>query len=321
MDGFLARIGLGCGRLGGGAAEANSRRLLAAAVECGIQYFDTAPSYGGGASERILGRGLRGLRNNVRLCTKVGLPRSTPNALAELRTLVLSKIRLVLPEAAVGGLNRIRRAQVQKAAKPGNYGNFDPAFIRASVQQSLQELETDHLDCLMLHEPRVSDPEPETADALRELVSAGTVLRLGAATGAQLEFLPKFGDVAQFEIGPAVFGGSETRILIGHGLLRGLSAEVFEQCTRESGILDAIPALTGYLSEPLGVSALLLNAVLFGTELERVLLSTSSPKRLQRFMSTARGIYSEIESGGVDGKAAVFGEILRQYFTRKAEAA
>jgi predicted component of type VI protein secretion system len=321
MDGFSERIGLGCGRLGGGVAESNSRRLVAAAVECGIRYFDTSPSYGGGESERILGRALRDLRGQVQLCTKVGLERSAPNAAAALRTAVLSKIRLVLPEAAVRGLNRMRREQAQRRAAPGNYGNFDPSFVRASLQRSLQELETDYVDCLMLHEPRMSDPDEETLSALRELASTGTALRLGVATGAELDRLPRFGDVAQFKIGSALPSGIESRILIGHGLLRGLFPEKLEACARESGIFYSIPALNGCVAEPLGPSALLLNAALYGARLERVLISTTSPKRLKGFMAAAGRIFAEIESRGIADCEARFADILRRYFARNAEAA
>ena len=56
------RLGFGCGRLRAGLEERNSRRLIEAALERGIRYFDTAPSYGDGASERVLGLGLREVR-------------------------------------------------------------------------------------------------------------------------------------------------------------------------------------------------------------------------------------------------------------------
>jgi Aldo/keto reductase family len=318
MNDFLARVGLGCGRLSGGVAESNSRRVMAAAVQCGIRYFDTAPSYGGGASERIVGSGLRGLRNEVQLCTKVGLARSRPNAVAELRTLVLSKIRLVLPEGAVRRLNQIRGAQVQNVSHARGYGNFDVTFVRNSVQQSLQELQTDRLDCLMLHEPSMSDPNPELAGELRGWVRASTIMRLGVATGAQFGELPQFGDVAQFALGPAMFDAGVARLLIGHGLLRGLSPEIFQRCIDEAGILERIPGLRSCLLEPAGLSALLLNAVLFGTAIDRVLVSTTSPQRLQRFMSSASNMFEEIRARGNDDNSMLFAKVVRRYFTSKA---
>lgn len=317
MDGLLTRTGFGCGRLGGGLEERKSRRLLATAVACGIRYFDTAPSYGWGASERVLGQGLRDLRNDVQLCTKVGFARPQPNVRAVARAFMIAKIRVVLPEAVVARLNRARRAQVQKQTGGGGHGNFELASVRSSVQKSLQELQTDHLDCLMLHEPRLSDPDVDLRSVLRQWVADGTARRIGVATGMPIEFLPRFGDVAQFAVDRAVVRGDDGRALIGHGLLRGLEPEVFEHCVRESGILGRIPALTRYLSDPFGSSALLLNAVLFGTEVERVLISTTSPRRLQKFMSAAKEIYGDVHSRGGENDAALWRNVVARYFTEK----
>jgi len=313
MDAFAAHIGLGCGRLAGGPAESNSRRILSEALESGIRYFDTAPSYGGGASERLVASGLRGLRSEVQLCTKVGLARGTPNAVAGWRTMVLSKIRLAVPEAMLREVSQLRQNRVQKAVKPGSHGNFDVAFVHASVQQSLQELETDHLDCLLLHEPRLSDPVPELEALLQTWVSSGKIFRLGVATGSHFEDLPAFGGVAQFKIGATSPNGSPGRTLIGHGLLRGLSHSIFENCLRKSGITERIPELKRYLSEPVGASAILLNAVIYGTNIERVLVSTASPTRLRKFVSVSREIFGEIQTRGFDEHKARFGDLVRQY--------
>jgi D-threo-aldose 1-dehydrogenase len=178
MDTFFARIGLGCGRLRAGAEESNSRRVLEAAVECGIRYFDTAPYYG---SESVLGRGLRGMREEVELCTKVGMPGSTPDTAAQLRASAIAALRGVLPDGAPAWLKQMRRVPPRTAQR--GYGDFDPALIRSSVLQSLERLDTARLDCLMLHEPRLSDPTPEAERLLRELVREGIAIRLGVGTG------------------------------------------------------------------------------------------------------------------------------------------
>jgi hypothetical protein len=320
MDEFLARIGLGCGRFRGGFEESNSRRLLDVALDCGIKYFDTAPSYGGGASERILGRGLRGLRSQVQLCTKVGLYASAPRTVEKLRGLVLTAMRTVLPDAVLDQLKQgRRRPQKPAVAKQRGYGNFDPTLIRPSVERSLEALETGYLDCLMLHEPRMSDPTQDLAQLLGMLVHERLVIRLGVGTFSQLRDLPGFGDVAQFAIGPGTYEDGETRILIGHGVFRGLVPDIFEGCVRESGIFDSVPALKRYLSEPIGVSALLLNAVIFGTNTQRVLVSTNSPKRLQALMSTAGSIFGEIQSREDREVRSKLGDSVHQYLERKAQ--
>lgn len=67
-------LGLGCGVVGGvmvRGSPADRERVVARALECGVTYFDTAPAYGDGESERNLGQVLRQLRPQVMLGTKV----------------------------------------------------------------------------------------------------------------------------------------------------------------------------------------------------------------------------------------------------------
>jgi aryl-alcohol dehydrogenase-like predicted oxidoreductase len=74
----VSELGLGTWQLGnrtdwaGGPDEAESLAIVGAALESGVTFFDTAPGYSGGHSELLLGRGLRGHRDGVVLCTKFG---------------------------------------------------------------------------------------------------------------------------------------------------------------------------------------------------------------------------------------------------------
>ena len=74
----VSEIGLGAWQLGnridwvGGPDEAESLAIVRAALDGGVTFFDTAPSYAGGESARILGQALRGRRDQVVLCTKFG---------------------------------------------------------------------------------------------------------------------------------------------------------------------------------------------------------------------------------------------------------
>jgi hypothetical protein len=296
-----------------GAEESNSRRVLEAAVECGIRYFDTAPYYG---SEGVLGRGLRGMRREIQLCTKVGLPGSTPDPAANLRGSVISALRAVLPDSALGWVKRRRRVPAGTPA-PRGYGNFDVGSIRSSVHQSLEKLDTDHVDCLMLHEPRMSDPTQETEQLLRDMVREGTAIRLGVGTGYRLQDLPSFGDVAQFAVGPQGLDSGDTRVLIGHGLLRGFDSAAFERCILDCGIFDRIPALRRCASQPLAMSALLLSAVLLGTDIGRILVSTSSATRLRKFILETKAIVGEVRTGGAGDIGIDFSKVLRCYFGGK----
>jgi aryl-alcohol dehydrogenase-like predicted oxidoreductase len=72
----LSVLGYGCGAVGGlmvRGAPADQERSIARAIELGINYFDTAPLYGNGESERNLGRVLASLRPTIHLGTKVNL--------------------------------------------------------------------------------------------------------------------------------------------------------------------------------------------------------------------------------------------------------
>jgi len=72
----VSPIGFGAWQLAnplwGGPDEAESERLVHAALAAGINFFDTAPGYGDGASERVLGRALRGRRDAATIATKFG---------------------------------------------------------------------------------------------------------------------------------------------------------------------------------------------------------------------------------------------------------
>src|SRR5258708_6685714 len=72
----VSALGFGCGDVGGlmvRESPPERERAVARAVELGITYFDTAPSYGDGESERNLGQALRALRADVQVGTKFRL--------------------------------------------------------------------------------------------------------------------------------------------------------------------------------------------------------------------------------------------------------
>ena len=106
------RLGFGAWAVGGagwGAASAESDRLAAVrrAFELGITFFDTAPTYGDGASERLLGRALKADRDRVAIATKVG-PRDDPRRSLEasLRRLATEYVDLIQLHEALPGWER-----------------------------------------------------------------------------------------------------------------------------------------------------------------------------------------------------------------------
>jgi 1-deoxyxylulose-5-phosphate synthase len=228
------RLGLGCVGLGSasGAGWRHDVRLVEDAVDRGVTVFDTADAYGGGMSERVLGRALRHRRADVVLATKAGY-RFRERSLGEQS----------MRRAAAPVLARVRRPSGGSATEfsgrrpEGGYRDqdFSPPYLRQAVEASLRRLGTDYVDVLQLHGPaRIC---PSLIDDLRDLTDAGKVRKIGvgaesvavaaavvATPGVEVVQLP-FG-VLDPEAAEAVFpiAGSEVEIwargVLGGGLLK-----------------------------------------------------------------------------------------------------
>lgn len=147
----VSAIGLGCGGFGGvgsdpslfgkGESEEQAFALMDRARDLGINYFDTANSYGGGSSEEIVGRWMRHrkARDQIVLATKVFNPMG--------------------PGEDDRGLSRRH-------------------VIRA-IDESLRRLQTDRIDLYQAHEFDPQTDLAETMGVFDELVRAGKVLHLG----------------------------------------------------------------------------------------------------------------------------------------------
>ncbi len=143
-----SRIALGTWAIGGWMWGGNSDldesiRTIRSAVERGITLIDSAPVYGFGRSEEIVGMALSGgLRHRAVIATKVGL------------------------EWCGGG----------KA-----WRNSSPARIRKEVEASLRRLRTDYIDLYQVHWPDPLVPIHETAGALARLLKDGEIRAIGVS--------------------------------------------------------------------------------------------------------------------------------------------
>jgi aryl-alcohol dehydrogenase-like predicted oxidoreductase len=141
---MLSRIGCGTWALGGrgwGAHnEREARAALEACLECGINFFDTAPVYGFGRSEQVLGEALKSVRSRVIIATKCGL---VWNA---------------------GG--QVRHDLSREA-------------LRRDIEASLRRLQTDYIDLYQIHWPDRRTPLEETLDALSGFQRSGAVRHIG----------------------------------------------------------------------------------------------------------------------------------------------
>ncbi len=132
-------VGLGCNNFGMAIDADATRAVVDAAIEAGINYFDTAESYGNGQSEEYLGRALAGRRDQVLVATKWGF--------------------VAKPDAG---------------ERQGR-----PEHVRASLDASLQRLGMDHVDHYQLHRPDPDTPIAETLGVLDELRTAGKIREIG----------------------------------------------------------------------------------------------------------------------------------------------
>ena len=142
-------VGIGCNNFGRRLDSAGAGAVVHAAMEAGINLFDTADVYGDGASEEYLGRALGSRRDEVIIATKFG---------------------------------------VQLGDDP-NRGGASPRWIERAVEDSLRRLGTDRIDLYQLHKPDENTPVEDTLEALDRLVSAGKVRQIGCSnhSGVQIE--------------------------------------------------------------------------------------------------------------------------------------
>jgi aryl-alcohol dehydrogenase-like predicted oxidoreductase len=140
----VSTVGVGCNAFGTRIDEAQTKAVVDAAFAHGVNFFDTADSYGRGESEELLGKALQGRRDEVVIATKFGMD--------------------------VGGLN---------GDDGGRRGTA--AYVKKAAESSLKRLGTDHIDLYQLHTPDPSTPIEETLGALNELVVEGKVRAIGSS--------------------------------------------------------------------------------------------------------------------------------------------
>jgi aryl-alcohol dehydrogenase-like predicted oxidoreductase len=172
-------LGIGCGRVASISNPVPMRETeatLAAAIEAGVNLFDTADIYGQGDSERILGRLLRRHREHMFVVTKIG---GRHGGYAGLIRVAKPLLRL-----AARWRPGLHRAAV-KARTATVTHDFSPPDLRTAVQGSLSRLGLDRLDGLLLHSPSVETLcKPEIGDFLEELLHSGKAVRVGASVGS-----------------------------------------------------------------------------------------------------------------------------------------
>ena len=143
----VSALGMGCSGIGKSLYsndDDESLKTLYEAFEGGINFFDTAPNYSNGDSERLIGRALKNKRDEIIIAGKVGITFTTVGKLAKKIKPFLSPVKSILLPAK-NNLPNLYRSQRRN--------NFSKEFILKTVEGSLKRLQTDYLDLLLLHHP------------------------------------------------------------------------------------------------------------------------------------------------------------------------
>jgi aryl-alcohol dehydrogenase-like predicted oxidoreductase len=126
----------------GNSDEDDSIRIIRKALDAGINFVDTADRYSQGGSEEVVGKALKGRRDDVILATKVNGP---------------------------------------MGADPNQQGN-SRRWIMTEVENSLRRLRTDYIDLYQIHRPDPETDIEETLSALCDLIHSGKVRAIGSST-------------------------------------------------------------------------------------------------------------------------------------------
>ena len=140
----VSKLCFGAGMFGyfGNEDSAECARMVDRAIDAGINYFDTSDVYSHGESETLLGKALKGKRDEVVLATKFSLPMT---------------------------------------GDPNQRGNSRRWIVR-EVEASLKRLDTDYIDLYQVHRPDAATDIDETLGALSDLMHSGKVRMLGSST-------------------------------------------------------------------------------------------------------------------------------------------
>ncbi|MGH7024792.1 MAG: aldo/keto reductase [Caulobacteraceae bacterium] len=140
----VSEIGLGCNNFGMRIDQDQTSAVVAAALDAGIDFFDTADVYGGAQSEVMLGKALGAKRRDVIVATKFAMP--------------------------MGGSPHMRGGSRR--------------YVMSAVEASLTRLGTDYIDLYQMHAPDADAPIEETLGALDDIVRAGKARYVGCSNFA-----------------------------------------------------------------------------------------------------------------------------------------
>jgi D-threo-aldose 1-dehydrogenase len=221
----LTELGLGGANLGNlhrALADDQAQTIVDAAWDNGIRYFDTAPHYGVGQSERRLGAALtRRPRDEYVLSTKVG--------------------RLLVPNESPTGSDLANGFQAPDDLRRAP--DYSRAGVRRSLEDSLERMGLDRIDIALLHDPEdhIEQALDEALPELARMRDEGIVRAIGVGMNqwqAPLRF------VSEADLDVVMLAGRWT-------LLDRSGEKLLEACReREVSVVAAAPFNSGLLAQP-----------------------------------------------------------------------
>jgi aryl-alcohol dehydrogenase-like predicted oxidoreductase len=202
-------VGLGCNNFGRKVDDAGTKAVVNAAIDAGINLFDTADIYGdpAGSSESALGKALHGRRDDVVIATKFGMDMRGAN-----------------------GVDHDARGSRR--------------YVTKAVEASLRRLGTDHIDLYQLHKPDPLTPIDETLSALDDLVRAGKIRYLGNSNFTGWQIADADWTARTRNLTPFISAQNEY-----NWLERDVEADVVGACERFGlGLLPFFPLASGLLT-------------------------------------------------------------------------
>jgi aryl-alcohol dehydrogenase-like predicted oxidoreductase len=219
----MTRIGFGCARIYGGSELRGSARLIEAALSAGIRHFDTAPSYGNGQSEEVLGQVLGGAAD-VTIATKVGIERpdaeSTRSAARLAYRQFVKPLLTHMPGVKSKLLQFLASRRDGSPAPPPQRRKLEAAHIRRELKGSLKRLKRNRVDLYLVHEPDQFELDDEALETFLALVREGAIGAFGLAFGRTVDATPDFGTVIQSQYRQDRPTPADDRTRIFHGVLR-----------------------------------------------------------------------------------------------------
>lgn len=206
------------GTMWGGQDEEKAVRAVQASLDQGVNLVDTAPVYGFGRSEEIVGRAIRGRRDDVLVATKCGLRWDSTE-----------------------GEFKFGLVDLDGTTKPIHH-NLTPPSVREECEASLRRLGVDTIDLYQIHWPDPRTPLEETFAELVRLREEGKVRSLGVSnfSADQLRRALDLGDIVsdqpQFNL-----------------IDRGIESEILPWCLEQGvGVLAYSPMARGLLTGKVG---------------------------------------------------------------------